>query len=176
MRTQDLSDLKPLKSTPALAERFETWLSVVSSGHDGYLDVRNQTLNWTPLARPVSQSTVALVSTAGVHLRSQQPYDILDPRGDSSYREIPAETPLREFMVTHGHYNHGDADQDINCVFPIERLREIRDEGVVGDLVQTFYGMMGFNPDPTHLLEETAPAVGHELKRQGAELVVLSGG
>lgn len=176
MHTQDVSDLKPVEPTSALANRFETWLNVVSSGHDGYLDIRNQTLNWTPLARPVSQSTVALVSTAGIHLRSQQPYDILNPHGDSSYREVPSESSHGEFMVTHGHYNHGDADEDINCVFPIERIRELRDEGVVGETAQTFYGMMGFNPDPTHLLEETAPAIGHELKKQGVELVVLSGG
>ncbi|MCZ6789831.1 MAG: glycine/sarcosine/betaine reductase selenoprotein B family protein [Chloroflexi bacterium] len=176
MRTHDVSDLKSVERTSALADRFEAWLNVVSSGHDGYLDIRNQTLNWTPLARPVPQSTVALVSTAGIHLRSQQPYDILNPHGDSSYREIPSESSHGEFMVTHGHYNHGDADEDINCVFPIERIRELRDEGMVGETVETFYGMMGFNPDPTHLLEETAPAIGHELKRQGAELVVLSGG
>ena len=176
MPTQDVLDLKPVERTSALEDRFETWLNLVSSGHDRYLDIRNQTLNWTPLARPVPQSTVALVSTAGIHLRSQQPYDILNPHGDSSYREIPSGTSPGEIMVTHGHYNHGDADEDINCVFPIERIRELRDEGIVGETVGTFYGMMGFNPDPTHLLEETAPAIGHELKEQGADLVVLSGG
>jgi len=176
MDAQESLNLRPVDHTDALKDRFETWMSMVSAGHDGYLDVRNQALNWTPLVKSVDKITVALVSTAGVHLRSQEPYDTLNPHGDSSYRKIPSGTRHRELMISHTHYNHADADEDINCIFPIERISQLRDEGMISKIVPVFYGMMGFNPDPTHLLAETAPAIGRELKEQGAELVILSGG
>jgi D-proline reductase (dithiol) PrdB len=169
------NQLKTVVYTSSLADRFDTWLGWLS-GHDGHVDIRNKVLNWTPLAKHISETTVALVSTAGVHLKSQEPYNVLDPRGDPSYRKIPSAVKNQEIMITHNHYNHGDADDDINCVFPITPLKELKNEGAIGGLVETFYGMMGFNPDPTQLLTETAPAIGRDLKNQGADLVILSGG
>jgi D-proline reductase (dithiol) PrdB len=49
---------------------------------------------WTPLRKPLSECTVALVTTAGVHLKGQKPFDMSDPDGDPSFREIPGNTPL----------------------------------------------------------------------------------
>jgi D-proline reductase (dithiol) PrdB len=66
-----------------------------------------------------------------VHLRTQKPYDIEDGDGDPSLRELPADTPAPEYMITHDYYDHTDADTDLNIVFPIDRLREFAREGVI---------------------------------------------
>jgi len=44
---------------------------------------------WTPLHQPLSACTVALVTTAGVHLKDDAPFDIGDKEGDPTYRVIP---------------------------------------------------------------------------------------
>ena len=77
---------------------------------------------YTPRFRELKESAFALVSTAGIHLRDQEPYNI---EGDNSWRLIPGDVEASQLMVTHEHYDHTDADQDINCVFPIDRLREL---------------------------------------------------
>ena len=41
--------------------------------------------------RPLSESRLALVTTGGVHLPEQERFDIDDPLGDCSYREIPSD-------------------------------------------------------------------------------------
>ncbi len=70
---------------------------------------------YTPRPRELRESTFALVSTAGVHLREQEPFDV---EGDNSWRIIPGDVASRDLMVTHEHYNHQHAEGDTDeiCV------------------------------------------------------------
>src|SRR5260370_33363995 len=89
---------------------------------------------FTPFDRELSQSTIAIVTAGGVHLRDQEPFNIADELGDLGYREIPPDVDSSQLMVTHHHYDHTDADQDINVVFPIDVLRDLETEGfIAGD-------------------------------------------
>jgi D-proline reductase (dithiol) PrdB len=92
---------------------------------------------WTPLRRPVREATVALVTTSGVHLRRDPPFD---PNSDSSYRVIPANAEPGDLAITHQAYDRGDAQRDINLVFPLQRLRELAAAGVIGRLAAEHYG------------------------------------
>jgi len=84
---------------------------------------------WTPLTKDPRESQIALVTTAGVHLRSQRPFDMEDKEGDPTFRTISSKTVLEELMITHNYYDHHDADQDINVVLPFERLNELEAGG-----------------------------------------------
>lgn len=170
----ELIELRGWELTAARQERFEQWLKALI--HHEFLDLRNREVYFTPLAKPLAQSTVALVSTGGLRLKSQQPYDLLDPNGDWSIRPIPSDTPVSDITINHSHYNHGDADDDVNCIFPIERVREMADAGFIGGVTRTFIGMMGFVPNATHIVEEAGPEVARRLKAEGAEVVLLTGG
>jgi D-proline reductase (dithiol) PrdB len=55
---------------------------------------------YTPRFRELSQSTFALVTTAGVHLRDQEPFDV---DGDNTWRLIPGDIQSSQLMVTHEH-------------------------------------------------------------------------
>ncbi len=163
--------------SPTQEERFEAWVNTIKIAHKGgTTDIRNERVSWTPLEKPLRECKVALVTTGGVHLRSQEPFNILNPHGDWSYREFPNDVDARELMVTHSHYNHGDADQDINCMLPIERLKELKDEGYVNDIAPTIFSFMGFIPDPRTLVEETGPEVAHRLKEEEPDVALLTGG
>jgi D-proline reductase (dithiol) PrdB len=138
--------------------------------------VEGETIPWAPLTQPIAASTVALVTTAGVHLVGDAPFDMRDPDGDPSVRVIPSDTPRERITITHKYYDHTAADRDLNVVLPIDRLRELRDERRVGAIAPMIYGFMG-HVDGRHietLIAETAPDVARRLVRDGAQAVVLT--
>jgi D-proline reductase (dithiol) PrdB len=84
--------------------------------------VTNTSTPWATAAGDILQGPVALVTTAGVHLIGQPPFDMDNPEGDASFRAIPSSAPAGALTITHNYYAHRDADSDINVVFPVERL------------------------------------------------------
>lgn len=130
---------------------------------------------WTAPSKPLCESTVAVVTTAGVHHRWQEPFDMDDPNGDPSFRELDAAKPLSGLMITHDYYDHADADRDINIVFPLERLREFEAEGLIGKVAGVHYGFMGHidGPHIKRLVTETAPGAASLLKARGVDAVLL---
>lgn len=128
---------------------------------------------YTPRSLELSQSTFALVSTAGVHLRDQEPYNVA---GDNSWRLIPGDVQANQLMVTHDHYNHRDADQDINCIFPIDHLRELAAEGIIKAVSDKHLGFMGYTQQIRDLYERAAPEMAKIILRSKADGVILTAG
>lgn len=104
---------------------------------------RSLDVPWTPVIKTLDKSTVAVVTTAGVHHADQEPFDMKDREGDPSYRIIDLRRPLSDLRITHDYYDHTDAERDINIVFPVERLREFEREGLIGNVADHHYGFMG---------------------------------
>jgi D-proline reductase (dithiol) PrdB len=128
---------------------------------------------YTPRFRELHQSTFALVSTAGIHLRDQEPFDI---NGDNSWRLIPGNVQASQLMVTHDHYDHQDADQDINVMFPIDRLRELANENIIGGVSDKHLGFMGYTQNLRDLYERAAPEIAKIISRSKADAVLLTAG
>ncbi|HZC07098.1 MAG TPA: glycine/sarcosine/betaine reductase selenoprotein B family protein [Ktedonobacterales bacterium] len=128
---------------------------------------------YTPRRSELRETTFALVTTAGVHLRDQEPYDLA---GDNSWRLIPGDVSSAQLMVTHEHYDHRHADQDINCVFPIDRLRELAAEGVIGGVGDKHLGFMGYSQKLRDLYERAAPDMAKIIERSRADAVLLTAG
>ena len=162
--------------TPDLDERFRRWLKLIAEMHEGAHFTANQTIAWESLRKPLSKCSVALVSTAGVHLKSQPAHELLNSHGDASFREIPGDTQMTDLAVDHVHYDKTDANKDPNCVFPLDRLRELVSIGMIGAIAPMHYGFMGFIPDGRLLRDTTAPIVAEELLAQQTDIVVLTPG
>ncbi len=128
---------------------------------------------YTPRFRELRESIFALVSTAGVHLREQEAYDV---KGDNTWRLIPGDVRAEQLMVTHAHYDHHDADQDINCIFPIGRLRELAAEGMIAGVSDKHLGFMGYTQNMRDLYEHTAPEMAKIISRSKADGVILTAG
>ncbi|RMG00801.1 MAG: hypothetical protein D6726_10735 [Nitrospirae bacterium] len=153
---------------PGLSERFV----------NSYTPWESDDIPWSAVGKELSSSRVAIVTTAGVHHKDQIPFDMTDPYGDPSFREIDSERPVESLMITHDYYDHSDADRDINIVFPIDRLREFETEGIIGEVSKRHYGFMG-HIDGIHiptLIEKTAPEVAGRLKSDGVDIVLLTPG
>ena len=162
--------------TESEQRKFDEWIDRINAVHSGTTHVRNESINWTPLTKPLSDCTVSLFTTGGVHLRHDTPFDIDSPHGDWTYRGIPTDIDTRDLAVTHSHYSHVDADRDVNCMFPLDRLRELHDEGVIGGIAPMAYSIMGFNPDPHNLVSHTAPLLAEKFRESGADLVFMTCG
>ena len=125
---------------------------------------------------PIREAKVALVTTGGFYLKTQEPYETDGPEnlGDWSFRAIPRTTPANEMNVTHLHYDLSGPKEDRNCVFPIDRAAELHAEGLIGSLNDTYYSFMGFIQRPEVLASETAPEVARLLKADGVDAAVIT--
>jgi D-proline reductase (dithiol) PrdB len=126
----------------------------------------------------LADATVAIVTASGVHLASQAPFDMQDPEGDASFRIIPGDVAVQDLRITHDYYDHGAADRDVNCVFPIERLRELAVAGEVGAVGPRHVGMMGhlLGTQATKLAQESAFAVADIFRADDIDLVLATPG
>ncbi len=137
--------------------------------------VKSDTIPWTPLSKPLSECKIALLTTGGVHLKNDLPFDMEDKDGDPSFRTIPSSIDPEDLTITHDYYNHTDADQDINLVFPIETIKDAQQKGLIGEVSNNFYSFMG-HIDKHHintLIKKTAIDVSLELKKEKVDIAFL---
>ena len=156
--------------------KFETWIDRINQIHTGNADLRNNEVHITSPKKDLSDCKVGLFTTGGVHLKSDTPFDVTSEHGDPTYRTVDMTTSSTDLMITHTHYNHVEADKDINCIFPIDRLRELKDQGIIGDIAPYSYNIMGFNPDPSELINKTAPTLAEKYSADGVDLLFMTCG
>ena len=127
-----------------------------------------------PFVKPkksLDRSRLALVTTGGVHVPDQPRFDIDDPAGDCSYREIPA--TANDLTWTHAYYRP-DEGSDLDAVFPLETLCRLVRDGVVGELAPRHFSFMGAIHDPAPLVESTASDVAGKLVEDQVDVVLLT--
>lgn len=128
---------------------------------------------WTPLTKPLNKCKVGFATAGGIHMKSQKPFHTA---GDFTFREIPIDTPSSELMVTHGGFDNSDINKDVNAMLPIDRLRELLDEGFIGSLSPVLVGFMGGGGNVEKFRGETGPAIAKIFKNAGVDVVLLTGG
>lgn len=128
---------------------------------------------WTPVTKELKDMTIALATAAGVHLKSDKRFNLA---GDTTYRIVPDTAKVEELMVSHGGYDNADANRDINCMFPIDRLHELAKEGFIKAIAPMHYTFMGGGGDQTAFTEKTGPEIAQKLKEEGVDGVVMTAG
>lgn len=119
---------------------------------------------------PLDQRRVAIISTAGLHRREDRPFTF-DP-GDY-YRIIPGDISARDLVMSHvsTNYDHSGFQQDWNVVFPIDRLKEMAQEGIIGSVADFHYSFMGAVDPPQ--MEQEARALAGILKKDRVDALLL---
>ncbi len=114
--------------------------------------IENKTTPWSDFKLSLSQSRIALISTGGLYIEGDKPFKISDRKDvDESYREIPLASSTDNLAIAHEHYEKRYARQDINTVFPVERLKKLVEENFLGDLARINFSITGFIPEPDGL-------------------------
>lgn len=134
---------------------------------------------WTPLKKPLKETTFTLVTTAGISMKSDPPFDLEREKrepawGDPSFRKIPRTATESDIEVSHLHINTGYIKEDINVMLPLARFAEFEKEGVIGSLAPTCYSFYGFQMDATALLSESAPQMADLMRQEDVEAVLLT--
>jgi D-proline reductase (dithiol) PrdB len=139
---------------------------------------RFRSLDWSPgapLAKPLSEAKVALITSAGLHTPRQPAFDPAIRGGDWSYREIPFTEEVQELKIAHrsSAFEQAGALQDRNLVFPLDRLRELAERGELGSANHRHFSIMGSITAPGRLISQTAPEVAEKLREDSVDAVLL---
>lgn len=120
--------------------------------------------------QPLAKSKVALITTSGLHRRSDPPFR----PGIPEYRLLPDDLDFADLVMSHlsVNFDRSAYQQDPNVMLPIERLHELRDAGEIGSVSQWHYGFMGAIPNPL-MLEDVGTEVGELLARDNVDVAVL---
>ena len=133
---------------------------------------------FTPLQKPLSECTVALLSTAAIARHGDRPFDQEGERrnpwwGDPSHREIPFGTSESEIKIYHLHIDPRFGGADLDVLLPMRRLAELAAEGFVGRPAPTHYSTMGYILDPDDLVTKTAPAIAARMRAEHVDAAAL---
>jgi D-proline reductase (dithiol) PrdB len=133
---------------------------------------------WTPPGKPLSQCTVAIISSAAIALKTDPPFDgeieDRDPWfSDPSFRVLPRTVTANDVRVCHRHINPSFAYQDLNCVMPVERLNELEVRGEILRSASSHYSYMGYTLRPQRLLETSIPSIIRSLREEHVDAVLL---
>ncbi|MBI3089750.1 MAG: hypothetical protein HYY96_03710 [Candidatus Tectomicrobia bacterium] len=123
---------------------------------------------WTPLRKPLARCTVAILGSAGVHLKTDPPFN---PPNDMVYRLIHRDTPAAALTPSHPTPVRQPGHADVNVVFPLERFRQFEAERIIGRLADEHISMVGPIKLYDKVTQEFGPAIAKELQRQGVDLL-----
>jgi len=125
---------------------------------------------WTPLRKPLAQCHVGLVASGGVYVEGQVAFHYKD---DTSFRIVDMETPTRHLRATHFAYDLADARSDANVVFPIDSLRALAAERVIGAVSRNAYTFMGGIYSSRKVRDLLAPAIAEPIVNDEVDLALL---
>ena len=135
---------------------------------------------WAPVGKPLAESKVALLSTAGISMKGDTPFDMdferKNPtRGDPGWRALRSDATAASVEANHLHIDTGYILRDLNVALPLDRLRELAAAGEIGAVAGTHYSTMGYQGnDRTSQAEQSAPEIVTRMKREEVDLALLA--
>lgn len=130
---------------------------------------------WSPLKKPLSACKLALASSAGFVAPGQEPFDDAFKGGDPSYRWISEDTSVQDLIECHRSksFDHSGLAKDPNLGFPLDHLRSLKQEGMIGALNHRHLSFMGSITAPGRFTAKSAPAFAEELVEDQVDAVLL---
>lgn len=114
---------------------------------------------WAPLGKPLAEARLALVSSAGMTLPGQEPFDPDERGGDPTFRVVPGDTRVGDLSENHRSklFDHAGVREDPNLAFPLDRVRELAERGRIGSVAPRHLSCMGSLTAPGRMLRDEAP-------------------
>jgi D-proline reductase (dithiol) PrdB len=125
--------------------------------------------------KALSESRLALLSSAGFVVSGQEPFDDAVRGGDVSFRDIPADVDVRTLVDTHRSesFDHAGLREDPNVAFPIDRIRELAERGRIRSVNHRHLSFMGSITAPGRLVRHTGPEAARRLVADGVDVALL---
>ena len=130
---------------------------------------------WTPSGPPIAEATVALATSAGVHLPGDPPFEKVKG-GDFSYRWVPGDVQPQILTCTHpsSAWDRSGVEADQNMALPLDRLREMLDSKEIGRIAPRHASFQGSITAPMRLIRQTAPEMAQGMADDGVHVVLLT--
>lgn len=128
------------------------------------------------LRKPLSESTVGIVTSAAFYAPGQEPFDPSVRGGDYSYRIIPGDILVETLRNSHKSdaFDRSGIEKDKNLALPLDRLRELKQDGLIGEVAKRHYSLMGSITAPARLVKITAPEIAAGLQAESVDAVLLT--
>jgi len=146
----------------------------INARYPGSMIRKDDAVPLAPLRVPLSEARISFVSSSGVQPKGTLPFDNTHPVGDFSFRRVPSTSTAADLEIHQIKYPTHGALEDINVLYPLDRLREFVAEGRVGGLTRDFFSFIGYNMDPPRFESETAEAIADAVQADGADAVLLA--
>jgi D-proline reductase (dithiol) PrdB len=159
-------------SDPHEQLRTKLW-HTINERYPGSMIEKEDFVPLAPLRKPLAHSRLAFVSTAGVQLKGDVPFDTAHPIGDYSFRRVPSNARVDELEIHQIKFPTFGAHVDLNVIFPIERLREEAGEGELGGLTEHFFTFVGYNMDPERVEYQLAEDIADAVADEHADVALL---
>jgi len=133
--------------------------------------------DFIPLARlkkPLPESRLTFVSTAGVQPKNTLPFDTAHPIGDYTFRRVPSDSKPEDLEIHQLKYPTIGAEKDLNVIFPIERLQELAAEKIIGGLTTNFFSFIGYNMDAERLERTLAEEIADAVEAEKPDVALLA--
>ena len=144
-----------------------------SQGFPSYDWTINEDAPLQKLEKPLAECRVSMLTSGGVSRRSDPGWNP-QARNDFRLDAVVHDAPSDDFQIHDAYYDPRDAERDLNCVFPIDRLRELASEGVIGEVAPRLWsGFMGRIYKRRAVIEEHAPALARSLASDEVDLFLL---
>lgn len=126
---------------------------------------------FTKVSKPLADSRLGMISTAGTYIQGQVAYYYQD---DTGIRTIGNDTPVGKIRFSHITENYlAEARKDPGTVFPLESLQVLQSEGVIGELAENYYACMGGIYSQNRVRQELIPNLQAVIQEQALDLLLL---
>ncbi len=146
----------------------------VNERYPGSMIRKTDRVPLAPLRKALREARVTFVSSAGVQPRGTLPFDVAHPAGDFSFRRVPSGSEVADLEIHQLKYPTAGARRDLNVIFPIERLRDLARDGIVGALTPNLFSFIGYNMDPARFEGVFAEELAAAVESEAPDVVLLS--
>lgn len=159
--------MEPVRYVDLLNERYQ------QQGFPEYQWTVNESAPLVAMTKPLSECRVSMLTSGGVSHCRLEAWDAY-ARNDFRLDAVDSSSTGSDFGVSDSYYDTADATEDVNCVFPIDRLRELDDDATIGSVASRLWsGFMGRIYKRTEVREVQAPALARELHDDKVDLFLL---
>ena len=121
----------------------------------------------------LTDATVAIVTTAGLHLPDQKGWAA--DHGDQSFRVLPSGRRDVRFSHVSQNFDRSGIAADLNVVFPADRLDEMAARGEIGAVAPNHLSFMGAQDETMATIRlDSGPAAAKLLRDDGVDVVLLT--
>jgi D-proline reductase (dithiol) PrdB len=152
--------------------RSKLW-HTINERYPGSMISKDDPVPLAPVSKALRESRLTFVSTAGVQPKGSVPFDTVHPIGDYTFRRVPSKSRPDDLEIHQIKFPTVGAHQDLNVIFPIERLQELVADGVLGSLTADFFSFIGYNMDPDRVERDLAVRIADAVEGERADIALM---